>query len=165
MADNTSGVWKHVRAWLRIWWPVLLCVAVIIRESTSLFSGAHTNSLLRPIWTFFVGVVSDDRWDEIHMLLRKSGHFVWYGLTGLSFLRAWRLQWKGYGLQKHIIRRATVMAIFCTALAASADELHQSYLPDRGGMVSDVLLDTAGAVVMVTIARVLSAYRMRHSEC
>ncbi len=40
---------------------------------------------------------------------------------------------------------ATILAIFSTALVASADEFHQSFLPSRTGTPLDVLLDTTGA--------------------
>lgn len=164
MASTTSGAWRHLRAWLHIWWPAILCVAVIIRESTSLFSGSHTSWLIRPLWTFLFGSVSDASWEEIHFTLRKCGHFFWYGLTGLAFLRAWRLQWSVYRLKQKTMHRAvTAMAIFCTAFVASADELHQSYLSDRTGQLSDVLLDTAGAIVLITITRMISTLRVKRT--
>ena len=40
------------------------------------------------------------------------------------------------------------MAILVTFLVASADEFHQSFLPNRYGGFSDVLLDCCGAAMM-----------------
>jgi VanZ family protein len=37
------------------------------------------------------------------------------------------------------------MALAATFLIATADEIHQTFLPNRTGCFSDVLLDTAGA--------------------
>jgi VanZ family protein len=42
--------------------------------------------------------------------------------------------------------RSSVFAIGCTILIASADELHQAFLPNRGGSPWDVALDTCGAI-------------------
>ena len=44
--------------------------------------------------------------------------------------------------------RAHGLAILATFLVASADEFHQSFLPNRTGQFSDVLLDTCGAAVL-----------------
>ena len=49
-----------------------------------------------------------------------------------------------------------VMAIWCTALIASLDELHQTFLPDRTGVVQDVFLDTVGALVLCAAAALLA---------
>jgi VanZ family protein len=42
-----------------------------------------------------------------------------------------------------------------TAMTASADEYHQSFLPNRTSSVLDVLLDCTGALVMLSIAYLL----------
>ena len=77
-------------------------------------------------------------------LLRKTGHVIGYAIMSILFFRSWRgtfprlstpwcLQW------------ATI-ALLSTALIASLDELHQSFLPSRTGALHDVLLDTAAAL-------------------
>ena len=126
-------------------------LAVIARESTEGFSGLHTSSLLRPLWERVFGLASDQRWEVIHHILRKCGHFGGYGMLGLAWLRAWLLQWLApLRLQAARVweRWGFQMAICCTALVASADELHQTFLPDRTGLMQDVLLDTTGALVL-----------------
>ena len=47
--------------------------------------------------------------------------------------------------------RAHGLAILATFLVASADEFHQSFLPNRTGQFSDVLLDTCGAVALCLV--------------
>jgi len=44
-----------------------------------------------------------------------------------------------------------VLALAGTAAVASLDELHQSFLPNRTGIPSDVLLDCSGAVVILLL--------------
>lgn len=136
--------------WLfRTWLPVMVMLLAIAIESTHMFSSNNTSGLLRTIYQHIAGVVSDARWREIHHHIRKTGHFTGYGLLGLAWMRAWLLFWSEP--MKHRAESvwrgyAMGMAIACTVLAASLDELHQSYMADRTGLVSDVLLDTSGAV-------------------
>jgi VanZ family protein len=44
--------------------------------------------------------------------------------------------------------RAHGLAILATCLVASADEFHQSFVPNRSGQFSDVVLDCCGAAMM-----------------
>ena len=128
-------------------------LAVIARESTEGFSGLRTSPMLRPIWEKLFGIETDAHWAVIHHLLRKCGHFAGYGTLGLTWLRAWLLQWmEPLRMRQSIIWRgwSFAMALWCTALIASLDELHQTFLPDRTGVVQDVVLDTMGALALCT---------------
>ena len=64
----------------------------------------------------------------IHHLIRKSGHFLGYGLIGLAWLRAWWMT-----LPHSRFLHDAVLALLGTALIASADEFHQTFLPNRTG--------------------------------
>lgn len=133
-----------------VWLPVAVMLVVIVRESTEGFSGLHTSAWLRPLWQGVFGPMEDSRWEWTHHLIRKTGHFVGYGTLGLCWLRGWLLTW-----MDRFRRRAAAawrgwsltMAIWCTAMVASCDELHQTWLPDRTGVMQDVLLDTTGALI------------------
>ena len=140
---NNAG-WRW---WFKVWAPVALAVAIICAESTSTFSSQNTSGWLRPIFEHLFGAMSDPAWDTFHHHLRKSGHFLGYGAVGFTFLRAWlhTLDWRGPITLIAWRVEATILAIFSTALVASADEFHQSFLPSRTGTPLDVLLDTAGA--------------------
>jgi VanZ family protein len=152
---ETTKTLSRRRFLISTWLPVVVMLLVIVRESTSSFGGDHTGRILRPIWEALFGAVTNKQWDQIHHVLRKTGHFVGYGLQGLTWLRAWLRTWRPYfswAAWKERWRWALQMALFTTMLVASLDEVHQSFLPNRTGMVSDVLLDTAGAALMLTIA-------------
>jgi VanZ family protein len=86
-------------------------------------------------------------------LLRKSGHFVGYGTVGFTFLRAWlhMLGRGGVGSLPAWRVESSVLAILCTAIVASGDEFHQTFLPGRTGLPEDVLLDTAGACTLCLV--------------
>ena len=138
------------RWWFNVWTPVVLAIAVICAESTNTFSSQNTSSWLRPIAQRFFGAISDSAWDQFHHLLRKTGHFVGYGTVGFTFLRGWlhTLARRGFGTLRAWRLEASILAIFSTAVVASGDEFHQSFLPSRTGTPVDVLLDTAGATAL-----------------
>jgi len=61
----------------------------------------------------------------------------------VAWLRAWWMT-----LPHSHFLEDTFLALMGTALTASLDELHQSYLPNRNGSVWDVLLDCGGAIAL-----------------
>ena len=143
-----GGVWPRTTAsWVQAWWPVALGVCVIAMESTAYFGTDHTSGPLRRIYQALFGTVSDPSWDEIHHLVRKSGHFIAYGLIGIAWLRAWRLTFP----RLRFIADFLLMLLGTCALA-SWDEWHQSLLPNRGSSPWDVLLDCSGATILSLIA-------------
>ena len=129
--------------WIRAWLPVLLAICVIVMESTAYFGADHTSGPLRWLWERLFGPVSDQHWELFHHIIRKTGHFVGYGTMGLLWLRAW---WLSIPRSGFLLDAA--LALAGTALVASSDEFHQSFLPNRTGVRSDVLLDCSGAVVL-----------------
>jgi VanZ family protein len=135
------------RWWFSVWAPVAIAIVVICCESTSTFSSQNTSSWLRPIFERWFGAMTDSGWDSFHHYLRKTGHFVGYGTVGFTFLRAWlyTLDRRGPATLLSWRVESSILAIFSTAIVASCDEFHQSFLPSRTGTPVDVLLDTAGA--------------------
>lgn len=70
--------------------------------------------------------------------IRKSGHAVEYLILGLLVTALM----KRLGLKRYFI----VSAMVCLIYAAS-DEFHQMFVPGRGPMLSDVLLDFIAAAI------------------
>jgi VanZ family protein len=145
---------RELPAWRRfafVWTPALLGCVVIAIESTATFSAANTSSWLRPIAEAIFGHLSDPTWELAHHLLRKSGHFIGYGTLCVLFLRAWLLTLADtprLSTERSWRLSAWVRAIVSTAVVASCDEIHQSFLPSRTGMFSDVVLDTIGGTIV-----------------
>jgi VanZ family protein len=134
---------RTLRFWLSAWLPVAVGIGVIALESTKWFGADHTSHPLRWLWEHLFGPVANARWAVIHHLIRKCGHFFGYGLIGLAWLRAWWMSLPGLSFLKDAF-----LALLGTALIASLDELHQSYLPNRTGTPWDVLLDCCGAIAL-----------------
>jgi VanZ family protein len=121
-------------------------ICVIALESTALFGSDNTSGPLRRVWEFVFGQVTNQHWEILHHYIRKTGHFVGYGTMGVLWLRALWMSLPRAGF----LLDAT-LALLGTALVASADEFHQSFLPNRTGVPSDVLLDCCGAVVLLLL--------------
>lgn len=71
----------------------------------------------------------------IHLLVRKSGHLLAYGLLGVLNVRA--------------LQGRALLAITLAAAVSILDEWHQSYVPLRTGTPIDVMIDIAGAALAV----------------
>ena len=147
-------MWSKRRAglayWIWVWFPVVLGIAAIVVESTEMMGANHTSDPLRHIYEFFFGHVSFQRWEVVHHYIRKSGHFLGYGLIGLAWLRAWWMT-----LPKSHFLPDALLALLGTALIASCDEWHQSYLPNRTASPWDVVLDCTGAIVLQLLVYIL----------
>lgn len=139
MSSKTRGAWFYFKAWL----PVVLGVLVIVVESTEFMGSDHTSRPLRWLYETLFGAISDDRWETVHHLIRKSGHFFGYGAIGLAWLRAW---WMTLSHSRFV--QDAVLALLGTGLIATADEWHQSTLANRTSSPWDVLLDCCGAIFL-----------------
>ena len=129
--------------WVRTWLPVVLGICVIVIESTPFFGSDRTSGPLRWLWESLLGPVPTAHWNFIHLVIRKTGHFTGYGLLGLLWLRAWWLT-----LPHSDFRLDAMLALLGTAMTASADEFHQTFLPNRTGTPWDVLIDCSGALFL-----------------
>lgn len=129
------------------WVPAALAVLVIGFESTIFMSANNTSRWLLPIWEYLFGPITPKHWSLVHHYIRKTGHFTGYGLVSLCFFHGFRTTLKSAGSLPALWYRSAIFALGCTFLVASADEIHQAFLPGRGGSLLDVLLDTCGAVV------------------
>jgi len=145
--SNSSGYGG--RYWISAWLPVVIGISVIVVESTELLGASHTSGPLRSIFEALFGHVSAENWEIIHHYVRKSGHFIGYGLIGLAWLRAWWMT-----LPHSSFLPDAVLALLGTALVASCDEWHQTFLPNRTGTPWDVLLDCTGAIVLQLVVYV-----------
>src|SRR5438876_11901548 len=74
---SQSNSWKQV---LLLWLPAALWLGVIAVESTNVLSAQHTGAILRTVLSFFFGQIESHRFNLIHGLLRKTGHFFGYAI-------------------------------------------------------------------------------------
>jgi hypothetical protein len=144
---------------LTAWVPVLLCLCVFAVESTPYLGTDHTSGPLRRMCEMFVGSSADYGWTFTHHILRKIGHFSGYGmLSVVCFRGGWMTLRKAHTRWGHLLGSHAI-ALGATILVASADEIHQSFLPNRTGMFSDVVLDTCGGLASQTLLSLVMMIR------
>lgn len=146
-----SGLPARLHSSLRTWLPVLVGAAVLAAESTSCFGSDHTSDPLQRLTEAIFGYDVCVHWTVIHHLIRKTGHFMGYGMFSLVCFRGFWIAL--LSSTPRLMRRmqALGLAILASFLAGGADELHQSFLPNRTGQFSDVLLDTCGALALCLV--------------
>ena len=110
---------------------------------------SYTSGPLRWLFESIFGPVADARWELLHHFIRKSGHFLGYGAMGLLWLRAWWMT-----LPRSRFLHDAFLALLGTALVASFDEWHQTFLTNRTGSPWDVLLDCCGAITLEVLVYV-----------
>jgi VanZ family protein len=129
---------------LKTWIAAVLWLIVIAIESTAWLSSHNTSRFLYPLLHFLFRI-DHAHFEQWHFYIRKGGHVFGYGLLSILLFRAWRETLPAIDNTKWTLRW-TALAILGTALVASLDEWHQSYLPSRTGTPKDVLLDSCAAL-------------------
>lgn len=146
---NSGGSGNRLNAWL----PVVLCVLVIATESTAAFGADHTSG---PLQHFLESLLhrrfTQPQWWRLHIIIRKCGHFLGYGILSLAWLRAFRMTLPPAFDPRRRLINCHVQAMLGTLFIACCDEFHQTFLPNRSGSVWDVLVDCSGAALLQLLA-------------
>ena len=130
---------------LKAWIALILWLIVIAIESTTYLSAHNTSRILYPLLHFLFGV-SHARFEHWHFYIRKGGHVFGYGLLSILLFRAWRETLQVTEDSRWSFHWASI-AVLGTALVASLDEWHQSFIPTRTGTPHDVILDTSAGIL------------------
>lgn len=149
-------------------------IMVIAMESSEMFASNKTGGLIYPVVNWIALHITGHQinyrlFEIFHAVLRKAGHLTGYGLLCAVWFRAiratsrqnatetfdWNWFWNVAWARK---------ALLMTALIASADEIHQTMLPSRTGNYKDVLIDSAGAVLTLSIAYMLARRSFRREQ-
>ena len=136
-----SKLWIFIKYWL----PSLMWMVVIFSASADRHSAERSFSLVGPLLRWLFPQMPQPEVDDIHHVLRKCAHLTEYAILALllrrtlaSTVAAGNSAWSGKLI-------ATVIAM--VFLYAASDEFHQSFVPGRTSLFSDVLVDTAGGTV------------------
>jgi len=88
--------------------------------------------------------VSNETINTVQHLVRKTAHFTEYAVFAWLIWRVRRRPRRGDTRPWRWSEAAFALGL--TVLFAASDEWHQSFVPSREARVTDVLIDTAGAV-------------------
>jgi VanZ family protein len=122
--------------------------------STSAFTSDNTSHFIIPFLRWLMPHASQDTLELLHHYIRKCAHFTEYLLLSLLVLRGFRAgrttgpNWKW-----------ALWSVLVIVAYASFDEFHQSFVPGRTALVSDVMIDSTGGIVAQVVAWVWMARR------
>lgn len=85
-------------------------------------------------------------------VVKKSGHFLAYGVLALLVLRA-----------VEGVKRPFFLTLLIVILYAVSDEYHQTFVPGRFGTAVDVGIDAVGAAVALLLVLGINRIRARRS--
>lgn len=93
--------------------------------------------------------------ESLHHIIRKNAHFIAYLFLGVALIHAVRRS-DVYGLRGYVI------ALFICIVYAISDEVHQLFVPGRSGELRDVFIDSAGAIMGISMFLGLSKMMRRN---
>jgi len=131
----------------RHWRLIIPIILMAIIFGFSQASSSASSSLSSPIANFF-GVT--------HCLVRKVAHFVCFALLGASWYYYLRR------LGKFTPGFTSLGSLLFVILYAFLDEFHQTFIPGRTGLSSDVLLDSIAGLTGIIIFA--SVYYLTRSQ-
>jgi len=143
------------------WILVLLWMSVIFvfssqdASASSQSSGVVSDAIIEVIEDTFPDTTISE--DTFEFTLRNAAHFFLYFVLGLLLLHAlhfYQLKWIsliGYSLLIVIVYALT-------------DELHQYYVPGRAFEISDLLIDTFGAMIGIALLSIFYSQRRKINE-
>ncbi len=131
-------LWAAVIAWMGLIFSFSVETAAESTETSGGFIAFFMEKWL-PGFTDLSPAEQTAKIESVTFFVRKSAHFCVFAVLGF-LTHAALLSSDVRGL------RAFLSASVIGALYAVSDEIHQTFVPGRAGMVRDVLLDTAGVL-------------------
>lgn len=161
--SNIAGVMST------LWMVVIFFFSAQNKEESDAVSGGMRNRvLLFGDWLLHLNIDEETLAQlalTVERAIRKSAHMAEFGILAV-LLYIWIGRW-----QLTRARRFWIAAGL-TAFYACTDEFHQLFVPGRAGLISDVLIDSCGAVLGLLVflllqrlfARLRGRRRHRASE-
>jgi len=115
---------------------------------------------LIPVWItdYFARTLNSDQSDVflfLDHLIRKAAHFTEYAILSLLVF---------HNLMLWLPKYRYVFSVIFTVVYAATDELHQLFVPGRAGRISDLIIDSAGAIVAILLTFFLSVIIRYHKN-
>lgn len=135
-------------------WLILLAwMFIIFLFSNQANSGTITHNMVEQILpkTEKINII-----DIINFIIRKLAHLIEYLILTLLTISLF----KEYTKKEKIIIITSI--IFCF-LYACTDEYHQSLIPGRTSLFSDVIIDTTGGIIAIIIYKLFQIIKLKNN--
>ena len=129
--------------------------------STDVGSAANTSRFIEPFLRWLIPNISPEAVAKAHFFIRKAGHLSEYGVLGLMLWRA--LRQTRLGASGKTPWKTAVAALVLSVAYAATDEFHQSFVPTRTASVRDVMIDTSGSLLSLSIICTWTTCRRKSS--
>jgi VanZ family protein len=156
---------RNIRKYLS-WIPAIAIAAAIFTFSAQNGeeSSASSNFVLRMILDFAESLGIFRPADAGKMswmlgtLIRKCAHMTEFSALYIALL---------YALYHWDLRGSKWLksALFLTIAYAASDEFHQRFIPGRTGCITDVLIDSIGAILITALLHFIIKKRHIFAEC
>lgn len=148
-----------------IWMCVIFAFSAQTKEESSAVSESLSYRMVSSTGHFFHWNLDEEQMREIantiEYFVRKGAH-----MTEFAILSVLLFVW--LGLWEMALLRRSVAAFLATAVYAASDEIHQLFVAGRSGRISDVLIDSSGAllgvIVFILLGRLIQTIRRRRSR-
>ena len=157
-ACKSLGV-SATASFFRYWFPAVLWMCLIFSGSGDVLSANRTSRFIGPFLRWLKPGISDEAVRRVQTVVRKGGHLSEYAVLAILFWRAWRKPVRNDPRPwnwKH-----AVIAIGLAAAYSATDEIHQAFVPSRQAQVTDVLIDTTGAIAGIFILWLFGRWRKK----
>ena len=128
--------------------PLLIWMAFISFASTNDFSSMNTSKVIRPLILWLLPNATEVQLATFHLAIRKTAHFLEYGLLALLAGRAFVTSSVAL-IRQHWF----LLGILLVTLYALLDEFHQSFVSSRTGSLYDSAIDVIGGLTVLLIFR------------
>jgi VanZ family protein len=139
-----SGTWgsRVSRYGPMVAWAILIFIG-----SGNVLSAEHTSVVLSIVKWLFPSA-SKESLSTVHFLIRKAGHLTEYAILASLGARAFR-----HSSHQALRRNWFWLSLILVIAYALTDEFHQSFVPSRTASIYDCMIDTAGGLIALAIAR------------
>lgn len=132
---------------LFLWMGVIFIMSSFNADDSGSQSGLIVNVLSRFVSIKNISMAS--------FIIRKLAHFTEYFILGVLALNC---------LKDYIAKKDILISIIFCFLYASSDEFHQTFVPGRAGLFTDVLIDSCGAIAGVFFFKFYGLKKVQHEK-
>lgn len=137
---------KYIKLGLLVIW---LGVIYYFSSQDSVTSSNLSNGLLSSIGTFFSVEDLVNFIDKYQVLIRKLAHFSEFFILGILMY---------ISLKEYTSQEVFSVALILCIIYAAVDETHQLFVSGRAFMVTDILIDSFGALIGCLLSCLINKY-------